>query len=299
MDSYQKHRRSRRYRASSGSPVLIIVLFLAVVAAAVVSFSPLGTRLKDSVVMPLYAKLFKAEPTPTAIVEAMAITTTEPIPTPTEPPHIVEVLTITERPFYILQMGQYETESDALLVSNELQSMGGGGYVYASEGKFRLFAAAYTDAASLQTVQKQIRRDGFVNEAFITDSTVVHISLEGVNEAVAVYKEGVSVLESVPVSMSALTLQFDKGEKSAAEVKAELESMRQTVAKAVESLNLLETGETNPLMDALKEYENALSTFLIGYDNIAVDFYAGALKHVQLETIHAYMNFFEGTDENG
>ena len=299
MDSYQKRRRSRRYRTSSGSPTLVIVLFLAVIAAAIVSFSPLGTRLKDSVVLPLYAKLFQTEQTPAPASEAMAVASSEPVPTPTEPPRVAEVLTITERPFYILQMGQYDSESDALLVSNELQSMGGGGYVYVSEGKYRLFAAAYTDAASLQTVQKQIRRDGFMNEAFITDATVVHVSLEGVDEAVAVYKEGVAVLESVPVSMSELALQFDKGEKSATEVKAELESLRRTVADVIEKLNQIDTGDSHSLGDALREYENALSTFLIGYDNIAMDFYAGALKHLQLETIHAYMTFFEGTDENG
>ena len=299
MSSYQRRRRAYPYeKRSRGSIAPFLVLFLAVAGAVALALSPIGTRIKDWAVERVQELGAEASSSPAA-VETMADTTADPSASPTETPAVKDVLTVTAQPFFILQMGSYDAESDALLVSNELQSMGGGGYVYENNGAYRLFAAAYTDANSLQSVQAQIRRDGFVSEAYITEAKVLHISVEGAEEGVALFRRLVSVLERVPNAMSELTLRYDKGEADKQEVRNELASLLQEIEKALEEWQVVDSNDSDGIEKTLREYQKSISTYLIGYDTITEDFYAGSLKHLQLETILAYTKFFEGTDLNG
>ena len=297
MDSYQQYRQKRN-RTRGGSPVPYVVLAAAVLIAGVLAFSPLGTHIRDSFLVPLVQKIVP-KPSQAPIAEAMAVATADPSAQPTQTPLVQETVLIKQQPYYILQMGSYDAKTDAQLVSNELQSMGGGGYIWEKDGKYRLFAAAYTDAESLKTVQSQIRKDGFVNEAYITNAGAAQVILEGDETAVKSFQNAAEVLESVPVRLSELAIRFDKGEIDRDGVREETESMQATIRKTAEDLKTIASTGTASMHTALNAYENALSTYLMGYDNIVSEFYAGALRHLQLEIIMIYSDFFEELNQNG
>ena len=75
--------------------------------------------------------------------------------------------------------------------------------------------------------------------------------------------------------------------------------MQATIRKTAEDLKTIASTGTASMHTTLNAYENALSTYLMGYDNIVSEFYAGALRHLQLEIIMIYSDFFEELNQNG
>lgn len=297
MDSYQPYRR-KRSNSNGVSPVPFIFLVLAVIAAGIFAFSPIGTQIRDRVLLPL---MHSVVPSPSAapVEQAMAITTPAPEAEQSAAPVAETTVMVKKQPYYILQMGSYDAESDAQLVSNELQSMGGGGFVYHKDGLYRLFAAAYTDPDSLKTVQAQIRRDGFMNEAFITESASVQILVKGDEQAVELFQSAVKHMERVPNDLCSIALRYDKNELNKDAVRKEIVALEKETKSALDGLDLIDAQNAAAVKQTLTAYENALSTYLLGYDTIVSEFYAGALRHLQLELILQYTDFFEGLQNHG
>lgn len=300
MDSYTRYRRARtsdRRRIPIGIPIVVLVV---VALAALIAFSPFGESVREKWIDPVIALALNAvKPKTESVTQAMSNITPSPSEEPTALPIQSETILLSSRPYYILQMGEYRSESDALLAATELMSMGGGGYVYETEGVFRLFVAAYTDAASLQTVQQQIRKDGFVNESYITDVNTVQITLHGVQNALELFKQASDTMERIPGELCELSLNYDKETEDRQSVKSKLAGELELVEKAIKELARIDSEDVNPIKNTLTEYQKAISTFLTECDTINEKMYAGALKHLQLEVILAYTDFFEGTFMNG
>ena len=262
MDSYTRYRRARtsdRRRIPIGIPIVVLVV---VALAALIAFSPFGESVREKWIDPVIALALNAvKPKTESVTQAMSNITPSP--------------------------------------SAELMSMGGGGYVYETEGVFRLFVAAYTDAASLQTVQQQIRKDGFVNESYITDVNTVQITLHGVQNALELFKQASDTMERIPGELCELSLNYDKETEDRQSVKSKLAGELELVEKAIKELARIDSEDVNPIKNTLTEYQKAISTFLTECDTINEKMYAGALKHLQLEVILAYTDFFEGTFMNG
>ncbi len=298
MNSYPRRRRYRRNREPSGVLQVVIVLGFAALLAVLFVFSPIGEVIHQKLLVPIAQSIeqWKEKRIPKGpVAEVLAQNTLTPTALPTEEPVHTDVFSVTANPFYILQMGEYDSKEDADLSSAKIRAMGGGGYVFDRDGTYRLFAAAYADADSLKSVQQQIRRDGFVNEAYITDSKTVQITLKGVPEAIAIFENAAEVFQQIPDELTDLALRFDKGEWTNSEVELALAKLRESVESALNGLSKIDSEDIEPMRQALIEYQNTLSTFLESHDTMKQDHYAGALKHLQLASIDAYLHFFEGT----
>ncbi len=294
MDPYRRHsRRYYRSRQSAGFGV-VAVLLLVVFAAGIIAFSPIGDRLKDSILIPITnAVSQKVDSDKDKAAEVFATATEKPSPEPSEKPVEQDVFTVKSSPFFLLQMGQFDSEQEAISGSDQLQAMGGAGYIAEKDGTFRLFAAAYTDAESLVSVQQQIRKDGYISETYITDAKTVRIALKGAPEAIQSFETGIELLQTLPFDLCKTSLLYDKKETDRQRIADDLKQYRQTLDKSLENLRLIRSDDLEPLNKALEKYQNAVSTFLTMHDNIGEDLYAGALKHLQLEVIFAYTDFFE------
>ena len=295
MNTYQRHsyRKVRNSQTNSGL-FAILVLALIVVIALIFAFSPVGDTIRTVMVEPLMERIASIRKRQEPIQETMAQMTAEPSMEPTPTPVHTETMTIAPKTFYILQMGQYTEESEAILVAAQNQSMGGGGYVYEDDGIYRLFAAAYTDANSLTSVQQQIRRDGYVNESYITKANTVHITFEGAPEAITIFQNAIDTMETCPIKLSNLSIAYDKGEVQAAEIVEKLQETLRDIDEHLEDLEKIDSEDIILIKGTLKNYRESISTFLLEHDSIHRDRYAGALRYLQLSLIDQYLHFFEG-----
>lgn len=293
MEYYRRHRRHYTYRQPT-SPVLKIAAVLLIVAAlaAAVAFSPIGDILSEKIIAPV-AKRFSEGQAGDKTATVFANATAKPTLSPTEPPVQSDTFLIKSNPFYLLQMGHYASEADARAASAQIQSMGGGGYVMERDGVYRLFAAAYLDAESLNSVRKQIRSDGYESDAYITDSKTMRITLKGAAEAIQAFEDAIELIQSVPVTLSETTLAFDKKTTDRSAVGRDLQRMESEMSVVLEKLQSIDSKDIRSVCTVLEKYRDAVSTFVLTHDSMREELYAGALKHLQLSLIHAYGEFFE------
>ena len=286
--------RQMHTRTSATTWTILCILILIAFAAALFSLSPLGEKMqKDAIswiesIQGTCISAHKAE-------EVFAEATAEPSVEPTVNPQQKEkVLYIEAVPFYMLQMGKYAKREDAVIVSAQNQAMGGAGYLWERKDEYRLIAAAYTDAESLQAVQQQIRNDGYMNEAFISDPKSMQVILNGDPEAIAYFESAVTVLSDCPMQLCEWTLKFDRKEMDREEIASKLKEMKQSVDKTVSDLQKIDSEDIEQICSVLDNYGNSISTFLKSHDSIKQDYYSGSLRYLQLELIDAYSRFFEG-----
>ena len=286
------------YRAvrgdSSGTTWLILcILILLAFGAALVSVSPVGQQLQEKATKWTEAIVNFRKGTETETKEVFADTTPQPSASPTEEPIQTETLLIEAVPFYILQMGSYEKSEEATLVSAQNQAMGGAGYVWETDGIYRLMAAAYTDESSLRTVQQQIRKDGYENDAFVTNPKTILITMQGDAEAVQIGKEAIALLSELPEMMCDLTLQYDLLQYDQKDIASKLSEQEKQISDLMKQLEAMDAENTGRIQTTLEIYENAISTFLKSHDSMKKEYYTGSLRHLQLEIIEAYTRLFE------
>ncbi len=280
-------------QSSASTWTILCILILVAFAAALVSFSPFGEKLQGKAVTWIESMIHGNTSVEHKAEQVFAAATSLPTPEPTVEPQKIEVLYIEAVPFYMVQMGNYTKQEDAVIVSAQNQAMGGAGYIWERKNAFRLMAAAYTDAESLKLVQRQIREDGYVNEAYITDSRTVQVTLNGDPEAIDLFKIAITVLSDCPMQLCEWTIKYDRKEMEREEIASKLKGMKQNIDEIISDLQSIESKDIEQVCTVLGKYENAISTFLKSHDSIKQDYYTGSLRHLQLELIDVYSQFFE------
>lgn len=287
--------KSNGTKKGSGRVGTAIVLVLSIILiAGIIVLSPLGEYLMKQVVSPIASCISPSSDH--NIVSALKQqeeqqATVSPSAGPTKAVH--ETITVEEIPFYILQMGAFTDSEAANQHANEIMRMGAGGTVYRDGSVFRVFAAAYTDEASLKTVQSQVRSDGFEATPYITESKGFHITLDGDQKAVGIVKEAVQALSNLPCELSAICLSYDKGELNEESLIKELETKRSECLKTAAEMQSLDTSDVEPIRNILQKYAQNISTFLSEHDTMNTEMISGALKHLQLLSIIDYILFFD------
>jgi len=294
---YKTHRSPRRRgnKESSSFATAIIVLISIVLIALIIVFSPLGAMIQDSVIRPVFS-CFGRNPDDEKIVSALQShdeAVPSQTPEPTEPPTEKSIITINAMPFYILQMGVYTDQNEAIKYGEEIELFGAGGNVYHDGSVYRVFAAAYLDEKSVLTVQTQIRKDGFEATPYVTDRTGIRITLNGDSDAIRIVSESIPLISSVPSSLCEMSLAFDKQETTDAAVINELGRLSETCDEKIEELQRIQSQSVKPIVGLLEKYQSSISTFLHEHGTMNMRIQSNELKHLQLSIIIDYILFFQ------
>lgn len=282
-------------RSQSVSIVTVIFVIASIVLiAAIIVLSPLGDYLMTNVISPILSCNTSSEDRD--IVSALKQqdspqASATPSPSQTEKTH--QVITVEEKPFYILQMGAYTNAEAAGQHADEITRMGAGGTVFQDGSVFRVFAAAYTDEDSLMKVQSQVRSDGFEATPYITESKALRITLDGDAKAVNSITEAVQLISGLPTDLCTFSLTYDKGDLEETKLYSELQKRYDSCIKMIGDLEQIKTEEIQLIKDLLKKYAQNISTFLYEHDTIHTEMVSGSLKHLQLSAIIDYILFFD------
>ena len=286
--------KSASRKSVGGFGTVIFVIASVVLIAIILILSPLGDYLMEHVVTPILSCV--SDTKDNEIISALKQQeSAHPSAVPTEKPteKTRQIITLDEKPFYILQMGAFTDQEAADRHSAEIMRMGAGGTVFHDGSIYRVFAAAYDDETSLIKVQSQVRADGFEATPYITESKGLRITLDGDPKAIALINEAVQLLSVIPSDLCALCLSFDKGEINAAELKDRLAEMMEKCKSTSSELEQVKTGEISSIRDLLIKYEQNISTFTEEHDMIDSEMISAFLKHIQLSVIIDYILFFD------
>ena len=282
-----------RMKKRSMVATIVVILLSIVLIAGIVTLSPLGDYLIEHVFRPVVSLI--GSDRNDKIVSALKNQEQQPSESPTAAPTPEPVhnsLNIVETPFYLLQMGAYTEQDAAEAHAQQIRAMGAGGMVYPDGSVFRVFAAAYRDEQSLQSVQKQVRSDGFEATPYITDQNSVYLTLKGDPAAVKMTEDAVLLLTETPNLLCDLSLNFDKGTVSGDDLKETLQDLLAKIQDRIDSFRTTDTASLEPILTLLQKYQNRISTFLQEHDTIQKT-NACDLKRLQIECIIDYIQLFE------
>lgn len=301
MEKRIRHNRTHPHSEEKNihnTAVTAIVVVLSVgLIALIVYFSPLGSLIQEHIIEPI-ASVIQIHHEDEAIVDALKSQDAQQTAAPTEQaaheePIRKNVLTVTETPFYILQMGTYLDEKSANEHALQLRTMGAGGVVLHDETIFRVFAAAYRDEESLIQVQSQVRADGFEATPYITEHDSVNITFEGEERAVEQAKSAAEFLSTIPNDLSDLCISFDRNQIDSDTVFEKLENMSDQANEILKTFSDVNNNTLQPILSIVQKYANSISTFSEEHDTISSTDLSGALKRLQIETILDYIRFFD------
>jgi len=284
----------KKHTANTVGTAVFVVLTIALLAAILV-LSPIGKYLNDHVISPVLSYI-RSDSKDDKIISALK-QQEQPTPEPTiqtvEHDKELCILTISEVPFYILQMGAFNDIESAEKRADEIRRLGAGGSIRKEGTVFRVFAAAYLDEESLTKVQSQVRSDGFEATPYITESYSIKLTLEGSEKEIETVKDAAEQIDHIPTELSMFSLKFDKKEITDLELSDELNKLMITCNKTTEQLNLIQSTGITPIKDLLQKYQEYISTFLRLHDTIQTEEIGGVLKQLQLNCIIDYISFFE------
>ena len=284
----------KKHTANTVGTAVFVVLTIALLAAILV-LSPIGKYLNDHVISPVLSYI-RSDSKDDKIISALK-QQEQPTPEPTiqtvEHDKELCILTISEVPFYILQMGAFNDIESAEKRADEIRCLGAGGSIRKEGTVFRVFAAAYLDEESLTKVQSQVRSDGFEATPYITESYSIKLTLEGSEKEIETVKDAAEQIDHIPTELSMFSLKFDKKEITDRELSDELNKLMITCNKTTEQLNLIQSTGITPIKDLLQKYQEYISTFLRLHDTIQTEEIGGVLNQLQLNCIIDYISFFE------
>ena len=293
-----EHRSSSRaytvkMKKRSMAATVIVVLLSVVLIAGILVFSPIGDYLIEHAVQPILA-LFKGDrETDEKVVSALKAQEEQPTAVPSAVPTPVQnSLTVTETPFYLLQMGAFTEQDQAQEHADKIRSMGAAGYVFEDGSVYRVFAAAYRDEESLKKVQMQVRMDGFEATPYITDRNSVHLTLKGDKTAVDAVQKAVELLSNVPDALCEWNLSLDRQTIDGEEFRKLLSDQLNRVDEALREFDTIASDSLNPIVSVLQKYKNRISTFLQEHDTIS-RMNACDCKRLQIACIVDYISLFE------
>ena len=287
------HTHGTRSGKRSNAATIDVVLLSVVLIAVIIVLSPIGTILSDQIgnLSALFGNT-GSDPDQkivSALKNQEATPSVSPSATPSAP--VQNTITVTETPYYILQMGVFTEQAKADSHALQLRTMGAGGLVYPDGSVFRVFAAAYVDEESLQKVQSQVRNDGFEATPYITERNSVHITLKGDESVLNNTMQAINLLSVVPDRLSELSLQLDRDMIDGINLKTELKTLNETIDAALEPFQSINSAAVEPILNILHDYQNHISTFLQEHDTINQT-NACDLKLLQLTCITDYIQFF-------
>ncbi len=288
---YPKHGKGGKKGKGTGGTVLVALASVVLIALLVV-LSPLGDTLSEKGCVPLFqsAKAKENEQTVDAMKQQEATGDGTATAAPTAD---TKQVTLVASPFYLLQMGAYSTEEAALERSLTLLGIGGAGYIFTDGDLYRVFAAGYLDETALQSVESQVRADGFECSAYATEQLTAKITLTGDNDALAVGETALTCLNETPKALCEYALQFDKEGKAPADCVAPITELLKNANASYAALQQANGDSLKPIADTLQKYCAALSTFLEEHDTIDQGTCAAQIKYLQLEVIFLYLCFFQ------
>lgn len=287
----------RHYRRKGHSPATAILILLCV-ALGIFLFctSSLGQDIADEYIAPVAEKVMNYI-SPTATPDATTAMSTTPTGSPSPSPTISTIdWELSESSWYILEMGVYTDAQEAQTKSEELQSMGAGGYQYTdSEGYIRLLAAGYRDQESLLQVQKQITESGFSGSPYNFHLSGLKCRLTGEEEDLSIIEDALGTACDLPGLLTDYALRFDRENLSVQTAREQLNQWLETLADMESAL--LPYGNAEPLelfCIYMSEAKSALSTFLQKDATITQTECAAALKHTQMAVLVAFKTLTEG-----
>ncbi|HWR18336.1 MAG TPA: SPOR domain-containing protein [Clostridia bacterium] len=305
MEYARRRNRRRRHRSGGseggGAGRAIIALLMVGAIVYLISSSSAGEWIAQKVIAPVievFSGEKKAEGTDNIQTENPDFETpvnTSEVSLSTEKNAVSAEVTLPAVTSYMLQMGSFSTEENALAQATLLKTMGGGGYVMLDEGRYRVLAAGYTTKESAEEVRDRLKNDGVdcMVHPFTTASASFRVTaaedrIEGVKSAFQALADAQSALSTTSMRYDATTGDVDEGKAACLEIASKLKTGMEVLSGYADS----DSEVLKRLLACYDTYESQLNALAQSNADSLVAFSA-QIKYTQLYLTHEYFKLME------
>ena len=282
------YRSIQHTRASGGESSLFSILLLVLMAAALVYVfvaTPVGAFIAE--------KLFKKSGSGEKVPDPVGFSTDAPIsaePLQTTAPENARMeLGLPPLDLYALQLGMFDSASNAQGLISSLRSLGAAGYALASESGVRIIASCYSTEAAANSVCARLIEQGYAGVVYPIRCDGALLTVDGAQAQLDALKTCVDLAQSLIFRLNDETIRFDAEERSLEYGLAVANEMLGEVRGARAALSeMSEDSEAVALIeDHFIELTACFTHFASGAGDNRVEL-SGRLKHLQLEVIDRY-----------
>ncbi len=289
MEYRRRSTRTRRNEKSGSGGKLLIVLILTGAAVYLLSASAAGTWIAQHVFAPVF-EAFSGDENDTPVSTDTPVISTG---TDASQGEASEVM-LPGIEVYILQMGVFESDDNADEAAKNIKKRGAGGYIMEDDGKYRVFAAAYSGETEAKSVKDRLSGeeiDSTVHAIAMNDISFNVTASETIAEEVA---QAFTSLSKAQGDMLELALKFDEDELEVNEGVKELSPVLSELNQNRERLLRLNTDNNvfRAVLECFDSYIQSLET-LSAYDGKNIVEFSSEMKYTQLQMIDRYVELLE------
>ena len=308
-------RRNSRRRSRKGISIQTLRVIAAVALVGIFIYIALatsvGTFLAENLVAPIFRALSGEETPKTTPTDQEGVATSTPSPnssalpltpsggyssTSTQPvtsERSSDEIRLESRTYYVLQMGAFTSEQNALKLAGELKGRAAAGYVYSDEGLYRVLAAAYESKEDARAVKDQLMQqnglDSKINELVLP---AVALRVTAGEEQLDAVQKAFNSADSVCSELFEICESFDRNELTIAQVTDKLNELADSCDIPAKALSGSLGNEAGALSTLLSELAQDLRNCASNNDENTVEFSA-ALKYTQIKEVCAFTEFLK------
>ncbi len=303
---YARRRNRRRRRRSGGSEGggagrAVIALLMVGAIVYLISASSAGEWIAQKVIAPVIEAFSGekdadgAEDVNTDNPDTEAPANTSEVSLSTEKNAVSTEVTLPAVTCYMLQMGSFSTEENALAQATLLKTMGGGGYVMLDGDRYRVLAGGYTTKETAEEVRDRLKNDGVDCMVYPFTTASASFRVTAAEDRLESVKSGFQALANAQNTLSATSMRYDASTGDVDEGKAACAEIASTLKTGMEVLSGYADSDSEVLKKLLAcydTYENELNALAESNAQTLVAFSA-QIKYTQLYLTHEYFKLME------
>lgn len=295
---YRRRRNRRRTRSAyrsaqysrqtgGGSGVFNVVLLALMAAGLVYAFvaTPVGAMIIENV----FGRTQSSIETPVPDGSAAPIGDQEqPSASPTAASVKAEIA-LPPLELYALQLGVYDSASNAQGLISSLRSLGAAGYSLATEGGVRILASCYTTEAAAGSVCARLTEQGYSGVVYPIKCDGVILTVTASERQLTAISDAVGLAKQLVDRLNDEVIRFDSEDRSVEYGIAIANEMLESVRSARSALSEIDdpSGSVKLIEEHFIELTGCFTRFTAVSSENRVEF-SGRLKHLQLEIIERY-----------
>lgn len=274
---YRRSRRRTNKKTSTGAGKTVVILILLAAGVYFISISAVGSWLSKHIVEPVFsAFMSEKKESPANSDDSMSTM------------NINDDVKLPKLECFMLQMGVFDSESNANTLAESVRQKGGAGYVMRDGEKYRVLAAGYATQEEACSVRDRLKSEGYdcsVHE-ITTETTDFSVSvMSGTNNTIENLKSAFYALLSAHDDLLELELNFDKSSMTAENGKAAVSTILSQLQSSSSGLKNLPTEITG----CIESYEAALEKLKNANTDSAEEF-SSMIKYAQASCACEFMN---------
>lgn len=284
---YRSDQYSRR-RNDGGGGMLSLVLLVLMSAAIVyvVAATPFGT----SLVKNLFGKAGSVVETPQPSASPITASETPQSIMNNDKPQTAEAeFALEPLEMYALQLGVYDSASNARGMINSLRSLGAAGYSLATEAGVRILASCYTTEAAANSVCERLNEQGYEGLVYPIKCAGAVLRVTADQEQLSAIERSAQLTKTIIDRLNEEVIRFDSEERSVGYGLAIANELLESIRSARASLEGINdpSGAISLLEEHFIELTGCFTLFISSAGENRVEL-SGNLKHLQLEVIDRY-----------